>query len=272
MHRTGVLEVLSIISRENTERLMDVAIIGAGMAGLTAAWRLKRENARVLVFERNYKPGGRMNTRRKAGLVVDHGNRFILRSSPVLRELIVDCGLHGEAKTIERPIYDLHTDGSFTESVTEEAKSDRLCFPEGMLTLPEALRRSTGGFYSIRVTSVVHDESLGKFIIQTEPPLRQQDTAVDAVIVACPAPMAHQLTLPIHPMLYEQFVERMSRVQYKRCISLIAALRKVALPEKFYGLYPPSATSHLQWMAFEDQKCPARRVEGWSSLVAHATP
>lgn len=251
---------------------MDVVVIGAGIAGLSAAWRLKRENVRVMVFERNYKPGGRMNTRRKAGLIVDHGNRFLMRSSPVLRELIVDCGLHGEAKTIEKQIYTMRADGSFVESASEALKSDRLVFPDGMLALPEALRRTIGGFYSIRVTGVEYDESTGKFQLHTEPPMRPQETMADAVIVACPAPVAWQLTQPVHGLLHEPFVNRLKGVEYNRCIALIAALPKVELPIPYYGLIPQAEDNMLNWLAFEDAKCASRAVQGWSSLVAHASP
>ena len=252
---------------------MDIAIVGAGMAGLSAGWWLRREGHRVLVFERHYKPGGRMNSRRKAGLVVDHGDRFIARDSPVLRELIVDCGLHGETRPIERPIYTVQPDGSFLETREQAIDTDRLTFPDGMLTLPEALRRSMGGFYSIGVTAVERDEVLGKFIVRSEPPLRNAETQVDAVVFACAAPEAFRVSQPIHALLNAPFLERLAKVEYTRCLTFIAALEKVQTPEVFYGLVLPRETSSiLMWIAFEDRKCKGREVEGYSSLVAHGTP
>jgi monoamine oxidase len=43
----------------------DIAIIGAGMAGLTAAWLLKRKGHRVRIFEAKHVVGGRIKTLRE---------------------------------------------------------------------------------------------------------------------------------------------------------------------------------------------------------------
>jgi oxygen-dependent protoporphyrinogen oxidase len=51
-------------------------VIGAGLAGLAAAWRLAREGRRVTVLERAERPGGRTVARRE--------NRFALEAAPVL--------------------------------------------------------------------------------------------------------------------------------------------------------------------------------------------
>lgn len=243
------------------------------MAGLSAAWSLRREGHRVQIFERNYKPGGRMNSRRKAGLIVDHGDRFIYRNSPVLRELIVDCGLHGESRPIEKPILTAREDGSFTELAGEAGAGECLTFPDGMLMLPEALRRSLGGFYSIGVTAIERDDALGKFFVRTEPPLRSSEAQADAVIVACAASEALKVSEPVRGLLHKPFVEKMAAVRYTRCLTLIAALAEIRPPLSYYGVeIPPGVDSAVKWIGFEDQKCRGRAIEGWSSLVAHATP
>jgi renalase len=54
-----------------------IAVIGAGMAGLACAQELLRADARVTVFERSRRPGGRLATRRQGDLAFDHGAQFI---------------------------------------------------------------------------------------------------------------------------------------------------------------------------------------------------
>ncbi|MBX2855346.1 MAG: FAD-dependent oxidoreductase, partial [Rhodobacteraceae bacterium] len=57
-----------------------IAVIGAGLAGLTAARELRTDGAAVTVFEKSRGPGGRLATRRPFGredpLGIDHGAPF----------------------------------------------------------------------------------------------------------------------------------------------------------------------------------------------------
>lgn len=50
-----------------------IAIIGAGLAGLTAAWRLRQTGLVPTVFEARSQPGGRMRSMVSAGMVHDLG-------------------------------------------------------------------------------------------------------------------------------------------------------------------------------------------------------
>jgi renalase len=65
---------------------VSIAVIGAGMAGLTCARELARADLRVTVFERSRGLGGRLGTRRRGNLAFDHGAQFITaRSRPFVR-------------------------------------------------------------------------------------------------------------------------------------------------------------------------------------------
>src|SRR5262245_63260972 len=59
---------------------MRVAVIGAGIAGLTCAWELHKAGIAVEVYEREATVGGRMNTRTKDGLDFDVGANFLIRA------------------------------------------------------------------------------------------------------------------------------------------------------------------------------------------------
>jgi predicted NAD/FAD-dependent oxidoreductase len=55
---------------------IDVAIVGAGIAGLAAAAELARVGRRVVLLEKSRGVGGRMATRRLGGGTCDHGAQF----------------------------------------------------------------------------------------------------------------------------------------------------------------------------------------------------
>lgn len=72
-----------------------VAVVGAGIAGLTAAFRLHQAGADVLVLEREGRVGGRMLTVEVGGFVVDAGARFLSYGYRQMLDLIEDAGLTG---------------------------------------------------------------------------------------------------------------------------------------------------------------------------------
>jgi len=68
-------------------------VIGAGMAGLTAARQLAEAGRKVLVLEARDRVGGRIRTRRDEGEILELGAEFIHGRPPELWELIREAGL-----------------------------------------------------------------------------------------------------------------------------------------------------------------------------------
>lgn len=71
----------------------DVVVIGAGIAGLTAARRLHRSGHRVLVLERDERVGGRLRTVEVDGRAHDVGAQFISGFYRATRELLASVDL-----------------------------------------------------------------------------------------------------------------------------------------------------------------------------------
>ena len=72
---------------------MRVAVIGAGIAGLTAAFRLRLAGAEPVVFEVQARAGGVIGTERIGKFLVEFGPTTIQAANPVLDALIRDAGL-----------------------------------------------------------------------------------------------------------------------------------------------------------------------------------
>jgi len=64
---------------------VDVAVVGAGVAGLAAAARLERGGRRVVVVDKGRSVGGRLATRRVGGATLDHGAQFFTTRSEEFR-------------------------------------------------------------------------------------------------------------------------------------------------------------------------------------------
>jgi protoporphyrinogen/coproporphyrinogen III oxidase len=75
-----------------------VAIIGAGITGLTAAFYLKRKGVPVTVYETGGRAGGVIRSARQNGFLAESGPNTILETSPKISELIRDLNL--EARRI----------------------------------------------------------------------------------------------------------------------------------------------------------------------------
>ncbi len=84
----------------------EIAIVGAGIAGLTAAWRLRQAGVRVRVYEANSRIGGRMYSLRDHfpdGQVVELGGELIDTSHTRIRSLATELGLELDDLLADHP-------------------------------------------------------------------------------------------------------------------------------------------------------------------------
>ncbi|HOX56275.1 MAG TPA: protoporphyrinogen oxidase [Candidatus Paceibacterota bacterium] len=70
-----------------------VAIVGAGITGLTAAFYLKRKGVPVTVYEAGDRVGGAIQSIRAEGYLAEFGPNTILETSPKVAQLVRDAGL-----------------------------------------------------------------------------------------------------------------------------------------------------------------------------------
>ena len=80
------------MTTENSLRSTDVAVVGAGFAGLTAARELTRQGLDVVVLEGRDRVGGRSHTRTLAGVPVDLGATWVGPTQDEVLKLAADVG------------------------------------------------------------------------------------------------------------------------------------------------------------------------------------
>ena len=65
------------MTKSNLDEVVDVAVVGAGASGLTAADVCQLRGQSVCLFDKGRGPGGRLSTRRSGSLRFDHGARSL---------------------------------------------------------------------------------------------------------------------------------------------------------------------------------------------------
>jgi oxygen-dependent protoporphyrinogen oxidase len=87
-----------------------IAVIGAGVAGLTAAFRRSLAGDRVSVFEATPRLGGQLHTQRSDGFVIEHGAEGFIAGSRALAELAEALGI--ASQLLDQRVQDsCHFDG-----------------------------------------------------------------------------------------------------------------------------------------------------------------
>ena len=75
------------------DRRSSIGIVGAGIAGLTAAYRLRAQGTDVRLFEASAQAGGALRSHWQDGYLVEDGPNAIQTGTPLLEQLIDELGL-----------------------------------------------------------------------------------------------------------------------------------------------------------------------------------
>ena len=123
-----------------------VAIIGGGITGLTAAFRMQQQGLPVTVYEASSRPGGVIQSVRQNGYLAEYGPNSLLETSPKIGALIRDAGLES------RRLYSL-----------PEAENRYLVRYGRTIALPKnPLRIFVSPLFSIRAKLALLMEPLGR--------------------------------------------------------------------------------------------------------------
>ena len=220
--------------------LMKIAIIGAGIAGLTAADRLRAAGADCTVFEKSRGLGGRMATRRVETLQFDHGAQYFTARGARFESRLAQWQSQG--------IVAEWSPGKWvgTPAMTAPARS----LAAGLQVIPHyQVTGLAGGPGHWRLVS---DNTATGTIAQA---------SFDAVIMAVPAPQIS----PLAASADVRFPE-LDRVRYAPCLSLMLAFDRPT------GLHDSSLRPEdgpIAWIARNNTK--PGRASPLETLVVHAT-
>jgi oxygen-dependent protoporphyrinogen oxidase len=176
---------------DTANTMKSVAIIGAGITGLTAAFYLKRQGVPVTVYEAGVRVGGVIQSLRKDGFLAEFGPNTILETSPKIAQLVRDAGLESR-KLATNPKAEARYVVRYGRPIEMPGK------PLGFFTTPLFTAKAKLAvlrepFIKPRRDGV--EESIAQFVVRR---FNQEflDHAIDALVAGVYAGDPHKLSLP----------------------------------------------------------------------------
>ena len=261
---------------------LNIAIIGAGMAGITAARTLVQAGHRVQVFEKSRGAGGRMATRNTAHGGFDHGVQYFTvrdaRFSLALQSVPGTAALCRPWSANAVRVLDEH--GRVFEAARTTGEAHFVATP-GMNALVRHWAAPLGA--DLHLETQVHRLSRHGHGLWTVHAARthdgisqhQEHTGFHAVLLAMPAPQTEQLLRHSGSDLGgAPLVERIAPVQMAPCWTLMLAFPQASQPGlPHLGPQWNAARSihhRVAWVARESSKPGRSPIERWTVQASAA--
>ncbi|ADQ66267.1 NAD/fad-dependent oxidoreductase [Halogeometricum borinquense DSM 11551] len=246
-----------------------VGIVGAGAAGVGAAYALRNADAEVTIVEKSRGVCGRAATRRKHDCYYDHGANYIKESDQRTESLIRDLGTDGVVD-IEKPVWVFDESGEITEG--DDGDSHKWTWTEGITQLAKRLLARTDAEVrrETRVESIVCDDSEATWsLIDTE---GETHGPFDRLLLTPPAPQTAEILRAT-----EWDGERLgdataavSDVSY-RTIRTFVLHYPFREEYSWYGLVNVDKAHEVGWVSREECK-DGHVPDGESLLIAQMSP
>lgn len=217
-----------------------IAVIGAGIAGLTVARMLADAGLDVTIFEKSGGTGGRLSTRRTEHGGFDHGAQYVAAKGDAFRALLTGLSNHGSV--------------AYWEPKGKDRPNEWHVGLPGMSGLVKPLQAGLTLNLKTRISSIARESD--DIVCSTE---TGEAAKFDRVICAIPSPQALELLEPVDDVFKE-----LAQIVYGPCWSAMFAFEaeQSNLPEIYRGDHD----SALGWLARNSSK-PER--EGACTYIVH---
>lgn len=241
---------------------MDALVIGAGVAGLSAARALQAAGLRVQVLEKSRGLGGRAATRRVGESMADHGAQYFTARDPAFRERVAAWEAEGLVTVWAHGFHRLRADGRLE---VPEQGHPRYSLPAGMSGLGKRLAAELKSPPRRESTVVSLRRSKGSRGEGWEARLESGERWRAAwLVVAVPAPQALEL---LRGELSPEVEGALTRVFFAPCFALITGFPSFKRPHWQGVLFEDDRV--LAWAAHDSSKRP--RADG-TVVVLHSSP
>jgi renalase len=205
--------------------MIDVAVIGAGLAGLVCAQGLRQRGYSVVVVEKSRGLGGRLATRRLPGAWADHGVRGLEVQGDLTRQLIQ----------------------MLCDQVILGAWEGKYVSPVGITAVAKFLATGLEIERGKRVESSAYTNQIWNLTLEAD----EKPVMAKAIVMAIPAPQALALLEPLD--LSSEFLETLRSVTFDPCLTAIATYAAPSI-NRPWTAYPPDPD--IAWISLESTKPP----------------
>ncbi|NEQ33508.1 MAG: NAD(P)-binding protein [Leptolyngbya sp. SIO4C5] len=250
-------QVFKIQPRGQLEKVTtwEIAVIGAGLAGLSCAQRLAQAGYQVGIVEKSRGLGGRLASRRLHQTQADHGARSLQPQTDLLRSLI--------AALTELDLLQPWQAQSYiwqNQQLTVSPDQTHYVAPQGITAVAKFL--ATGLTIHRQCRAVSLSPVAAGWQIQAQAGDAIASFSAHTVILAIPAPQALDLLKSLPPeVLDQQGIASLSHITYHPCFSVMAGY-PASQSDRSQSLFPAGwqidfvgdSDSELLWLGLESSK------------------
>ena len=236
-------------------RVPHLALIGAGIAGLSCATALQQAGLKVSLFDKGRGPGGRMSTRRGDDWQCDHGAQYFTARHAEFRAEVARWQQAGVADLWEPRLW--RFDGDSREH--RESTVERFVGTPAM-TAPARYLASTLSVQAPANIQQIRRQAHGWQVCSAEH--GWLETSFSAVLLALPAPQVAPLFKQLAPELFALAESAVMRGSWALMLRFTAPL-DLAFDAAFVNQGP------LRWIARNSSKPGRNGKETW---LLHASP
>lgn len=162
---------------------VSVAIIGAGISGLSCATQLKAKGYQVQIYEKSRGVSGRMSTRNEDGWIADHGAQYFTARDPLFIEEI-NKWVNAKVASLWNPRLKIFKSNHWQDSTSNE---NRYIGIPAMNSPGKYLAKSLSVELNQTIDHITYDQSKWRLHSLESGDINRQ---FDWLILALPAPQA----------------------------------------------------------------------------------
>lgn len=236
-------------------RAIRVAVVGAGIAGLSCATRLQAQGLQVEVFEKSRGASGRMSTRQSEEASADHGAQYFTARDPLFMKA-VSAWMQADVAAVWQPQLKVYEASQWRDS---HAQEKRYVGKPAMNTPGKYLAQNVSAQYGQTIDKIAIKNRQWHLHSAESGDLEQ---AFDWLVLALPAPQA----LALLETSGEPLDTSTAQFKMKGCWTVMAEFTEnLHLP--FDAAFVNGEI--ISWMARNNSKPGRSGAESWT---IHATP